>query len=58
LSTLYLVDEIRDIMRWRKSTLRRELREGRLRVSKRAGRYYVLGEWLLEYIKAGEIKRE
>jgi len=29
-----------------KTTLRREIRLGRLRVSKRAGRYYLLGEWL------------
>jgi hypothetical protein len=37
------------------STVRREVREGRLRVSKRAGRYYLLGAWLLEWIAAGEL---
>jgi hypothetical protein len=40
-----------------KNTLRREVRLGRLRMSKRAGRNYFLGEWLLEWIRAGEIKR-
>jgi len=39
------------------STIRREVREGRLRVSKRCGRYYLLGEWLLEWIAGGEVKR-
>jgi hypothetical protein len=37
--------------------LRREVRLGRLRVSKRSGRYYILGEWILEWIREGEIKR-
>jgi hypothetical protein len=39
------------------ATLRREVRRGRLRVSKRAGRYYVLGAWLLEWLRTGEIRR-
>jgi hypothetical protein len=40
-----------------KSTLRREVRLGRLRVSKRAGRYFLLGAWLLEWLRSGEILR-
>ena len=40
-----------------KNCLPREIRLGRLRVSKRAGRYLILGEWLLEWIKAGELPR-
>jgi Helix-turn-helix domain len=39
------------------STVRRELREGRLRVSKRAGRYFILGKWLIQWIEGGEIRR-
>jgi hypothetical protein len=49
-------DAIR-ILRLRKSTIRREVRAGRLRVSKRAGRYYLLGEWLLEWLRGGELRR-
>jgi hypothetical protein len=41
-----------------KTTLRREVRLGRLRVTKRAGRYFVLGEWLLEWLRAGEVYRK
>lgn len=40
-----------------KTTLARELRLGRLRCSKRAGRYYILGDWLLEWLANGEVSR-
>jgi hypothetical protein len=40
-----------------KATIGREIRLGRLRVAKRAGRYYILGEWLLEWLETGEIKK-
>jgi hypothetical protein len=40
-----------------KTTLHREVRLGRLRVAKRAGRYFLLGEWLLEWLRAGEVSR-
>jgi hypothetical protein len=38
-----------------KTTLGRELRLRRLRCAKRAGRYFILGEWLLEWLRAGEL---
>src|SRR5262249_55318984 len=40
-----------------KSTLKREYREGRLRVGKRAGRCYFLGEWLIQWLREGELPR-
>jgi hypothetical protein len=39
------------------NTLPREIRLGRLRASKRGGRYYILGEWLIEWLRAGEVRR-
>jgi hypothetical protein len=39
------------------STIRREVKAGRLRVSKRAGRYYLLGSWILEWLAGGELPR-
>jgi hypothetical protein len=36
------------------STLATEIRKGQLRVSRRAGRYFILGAWLLEWIERGE----
>jgi hypothetical protein len=37
------------------STLATEIKLGRLRVARRAGRYLILGKWLLEWIEAGEL---
>jgi hypothetical protein len=36
-------------------TLKREIRLGRLRASKRAGKYLILGAWLIEWIENGEV---
>lgn len=40
-----------------KTTLSRELRLGRLRVAKRAGRYFILGDWLADWLRGGEVQR-
>jgi hypothetical protein len=40
-----------------KTTLSRELRLGRLRCAKRAGRYFILGDWLLQWLRDGEIRK-
>ena len=36
------------------SSLSREVRQGRLKVSKRCGRYFVTGKQLLDWLQAGE----
>ena len=41
-----------------KNCLPREIRLGRVRVSKRAGWYLILGEWILEWIRKGEVTRQ
>jgi hypothetical protein len=56
-TAVYSVAEAVAALRLRQSTIRRELREGRLRVAKRAGRYYLLGKWLLAWIEGGEVCR-
>jgi hypothetical protein len=56
-NAVFLLDQVQALLRLRRSTVRREVREGRLRVSKRAGRYYLLGEWVLEWLRAGEVRR-
>jgi hypothetical protein len=40
------------------SCLPREVRLGRLRVTKRSGRYFVLGSWLLAWLRGGEVRRQ
>jgi hypothetical protein len=40
-----------------KSTLSREIRLSRLKVSKRAGKYFVLGQWVLRWLADGAVQR-
>ena len=53
---VYFADTFQRIFRLRKSTIRREWKAGRLRLAKRAGRYYLLGEWVLQWLRAGELQ--
>ena len=55
--TVYSLDQARHVLGLAKGCLPREIRLGRLRVSKRAGRYLILGAWLLEWIESGELSR-
>jgi hypothetical protein len=56
--TIYSLESARAALGLAQATLRREIRLGRLRVSKRAGRYFILGAWLLEWLEAGEVRRK
>lgn len=53
----YTKGQLIDALGLKSSTLRREVRERRLRVSRRAGKYYFLGAWVLEWIEKGEIEK-
>jgi hypothetical protein len=55
---VYSMAELRAALHLGKSTIGREIREGRLRVSRRAGRYFILGEWVQEWLRAGEVRRK
>ncbi len=54
-TAVYSPEEARRALGLKKSTVAREVREGRLKVAKRAGRYYLLGEWLLAWIRSGVV---
>jgi hypothetical protein len=54
---VYGVADVRAMLRLKESSLRREIREGRLAVCKRCGRYYFLGEQLLDWLRGGEMVR-
>jgi hypothetical protein len=54
---IFDADSFRRAFRLRLSSLRREVREGRLRVSKRCGKYYILGQWVIDWLEAGELRR-
>jgi hypothetical protein len=42
----------------RKNSLPREIRAGRLQVSRRCGRYFIVGKWLLEWLERGKVRRK
>ncbi len=53
---VYFADDVKRLFKLRNSTLRRELRLGRLRVAKRGRRYLFLGRWLIAWVEAGEVR--
>jgi hypothetical protein len=56
-TNVYTVPSATEALSAKANTLPREIRLRRLRASKRGGRYYILGEWLLEWLRAGEIRK-
>jgi hypothetical protein len=54
---VYTVEDLRRVFGLKASGVRREVRLGRLRIAKRCGRYYCLGQWLRQWIENGELKR-
>jgi hypothetical protein len=54
---VYTLAALTDALGLRPGTLPRELRLGRLRHAKRAGKVFVLGEWVLEWLAGGERTR-
>jgi hypothetical protein len=56
-NTVYTLEQAQRTLGLKRNSLRREVREGRLSVSKRCGRYYFLGEQLLAWLKDGERRR-
>jgi hypothetical protein len=56
-TAIYSLEAARVALGLAQGTLPREIRLGRLRVAKRAGRCFVMGEWLIAWVKAGEVSR-
>ena len=55
---VYTLDSLTKTLGLRPGTLPRELRLGRLRYSKRAGKVWILGEWVLTWLQGGEVRRK
>jgi hypothetical protein len=55
---VYTLDSASRALGLKRGCLPREIRLGRLRAAKRAGKVMLLGEWLLGWIRAGEVRRE
>lgn len=54
-TAVYTSETLKSVLGLRASTIAREIRLGRLQVSRRAGRYYVLGSWVLAWLVAGQV---
>jgi hypothetical protein len=55
-NSVFKLDELRAFLSLPLTCLKREARLGRLRVSRRSGRYFTTGRWVREWIEAGEIQ--
>jgi hypothetical protein len=51
-TAVYSAEDFRRVFKLRQSSLRREVREKRLRVVRRCGRYYLLGKWIIAWLEA------
>jgi hypothetical protein len=51
------VEQAQHLLGLKRSTVRREVRESRLKISKRAGKHFLLGSQLLDWLRAGELPR-
>jgi hypothetical protein len=56
-NALYDLSQARAFLGLARGTLSREMKLGRLRFSVRAGKRYFLGEWLLQWIQGGEVRK-
>ena len=55
---VYTIATLTDTLGLKAGTLPRELRLGRLRYAKRSGRVWILGRWVLDWLQAGEVRKE
>jgi len=55
--SVFTLETLRPVLGLSKACLPREIRLGRLRAAKRAGRYFILGAWVLEWLEAGEVRK-
>jgi hypothetical protein len=55
---VFTIDSLTQTLGLRRGTVPRELRLKRLRHSKRAGRIWILGEWVVAWLQAGEVCRQ
>ena len=55
---VYSVAAATKLLGLKANSLPRYMRRGQLRYSKRGGRVYVLGVWLLAFVEGGEVRRQ
>jgi hypothetical protein len=56
-SAVYSIAQLNAALDLKPGTLPREFRKKRLRYAKRAGRVWVLGQWVLDWLAGGQVTR-
>jgi len=56
-NAVYAIAALNETLGLKAGTIPRELRLRRLRYAKRAGRVFILGSWVLEWLEAGEVHK-
>src|SRR5262249_56467854 len=54
---VFTISTLTEALNLKAGTLPRELRLRRLRYAKRAGRVLILGEWVMQWLREGEVQR-
>jgi len=54
-NAVFSMPQVVQLLNLKRSSIAREVRLKRLRVSKRCGKYLFLGAWLIAWIRSGEI---
>jgi hypothetical protein len=54
---VYTLPELTALLGLKRSSLSREVREGRLNVSRRCGKYFFIGEDVLDWLRGGALRR-
>jgi helix-turn-helix protein len=52
-TAVFTIASLREVLGARRGSIPREIRQGRLKAHKRLGKYYILGEDVLEWIRGG-----
>jgi hypothetical protein len=55
--TLGTIEEWTALLDVGRTTLLREIRRRRLRASRRAGKYWLTGQWIMDWVAGGEVTR-
>jgi hypothetical protein len=55
---VFTLEQLRQALGLRSRTLPREVRGGRLKVNKRAGRYFIFGSDVKAWLRAGAIQKD
>jgi hypothetical protein len=55
--SIFTLAELSELLGLRPNSLPREVRKGRLRVSKICGRYLTTGAWIKQWLESGEVRR-